>query len=344
LAKLKLSKISNKIIITGGTFNFLLSAEGACMSANDDSNLPDVEKVPLVIDAEFTEEEEIQSTTSSLNEISSQKTSRPLDLPFPTPTPDGRARVITVINQKGGVGKTTTVINIASQLALRGHRILVVDADSQGNCATGLGVDKSKVQHTTRDLILSPETAISARHATAVDGLHMIVGDRSLVGLEQEMLRQLGRERRLSEALEPLLPHYDVVIIDTPTSLGLVIINALVASNGVLIPVQREYFALEGLAMIAGTVREVRNLLNPHLGVDGVLLTMHASTLLNQQVASEILEHLPEFVIRPAIRRNIKLAEAPSHGVPIHLHDPNSNGGKDYQDVSGELEKRWGLK
>ena len=172
----------------------------------------------------------------------------------------------------------------------------------------------------------------------------MIVGDRSLVGLEQEMLRQLGRERRLSEALEPLLPHYDIVIIDTPPSLGLVTINALVASNGVLIPVQTEYFALEGLAMLAGTVREVRNLLNPHLGVDGVLLTMHASTLLNQQVASEILEHLPEFVIRPAIRRNIKLAEAPSHGVPIHLHDPNSNGGKDYQDVSGELEKRWGLK
>ena len=132
------------------------------MSANDDSNLPDVEKVPLVIDAEFTEEEEIQSTTSSLNEISSQKTSRPLDLPFPTPTPDGRARVITVINQKGGVGKTTTVINIASQLALRGHRILVVDADSQGNCATGLGVDKSKVQHTTRDLILSPGLEVSS--------------------------------------------------------------------------------------------------------------------------------------------------------------------------------------
>ena len=264
-------------------------------------------------------------------------------MPFPSPTPSGRARVVTVINQKGGVGKTTTVINIASQIALRGHRVLVVDADSQGNCATGLGVDKSKVKHTTRDLILSPETAVTARHATAVEGLHMIVGDRSLVGLEQEMLRQLGRERRLAEALQPLLPHYDIVIIDTPPSLGLVTINALVASDGVLIPVQTEYFALEGLAMLAGTLREVRNLLNPQLGVDGVLLTMHASTLLNQQVASEILEHLPEFIIHPAIRRNIKLAEAPSHGVPIHLHDPNSNGGQDYQGVSGALEKRWGL-
>ena len=327
-----------------GTFNFFLSAEGACMSINnEDTRLPEVEKVPLIIDVEFTEEEHIRSSVEELNPITTQQTSKPLELPFPSPTPSGRARVVTVINQKGGVGKTTTVINIASQIALRGHRVLVVDADSQGNCATGLGVDKSKVKHTTRDLILSPETAVTARHATAVDGLHMIVGDRSLVGLEQEMLRQLGRERRLAEALQPLLPHYDIVIIDTPPSLGLVTINALVASDGVLIPVQTEYFALEGLAMLAGTLREVRNLLNPQLGVDGVLLTMHASTLLNQQVASEILEHLPEFVVHPAIRRNIKLAEAPSHGVPIHLHDPNSNGGQDYQGVSDTLEKRWGL-
>ena len=338
--------IKFNVLITSdsGTFNFLLSAQGACMSVNDDDNqLPKVEKVPLIIDVEFTEDEAINPQSDNFNEVNTQQTNRPLDLPFSTPTPDGRARIVTVINQKGGVGKTTTVINIGSQLALRGHRVLVVDADSQGNCATGLGVDKSKVKHTTRDLILSPETAVSARHATAVDGLHMIVGDRSLVGLEQEMLRQLGRERRLAEALEPLLPHYDIVIIDTPPSLGLVTINALVASDGVLIPVQTEYFALEGLAMLAGTIREVRNLLNPRLGVDGVLLTMHANTLLNNQVASEILEHLPEFVIQPAIRRNIKLAEAPSHGVPIHLHDPNSNGGQDYQGVSNSLEQRWGL-
>ena len=338
--------IKFNVLITSdsGTFNFFLSAQGACMSVNDDDNqLPKVEKVPLIIDVEFTEDEASNPQSDNFNEVNTQQTNRPLDLPFPTPTPDGRARIVTVINQKGGVGKTTTVINIGSQLALRGHRVLVVDADSQGNCATGLGVDKSKVKHTTRDLILSPETAVSARHATAVDGLHMIVGDRSLVGLEQEMLRQLGRERRLAEALEPLLPHYDIVIIDTPPSLGLVTINALVASDGVLIPVQTEYFALEGLAMLAGTIREVRNLLNPRLGVDGVLLTMHANTLLNNQVASEILEHLPEFVIQPAIRRNIKLAEAPSHGVPIHLHDPNSNGGQDYQGVSNSLEQRWGL-
>ena len=307
--------------------------------------LPEVESAPLVVDVEFTEVEE-ESTAPSLDaveEISVARARRPLDLPEAQPTPEGRARVVTVINQKGGVGKTTTVINIAAQLALRGHSVLVVDADSQGNCATGLGVDKSKVSATTRDLILNPESAVNARHATAVEGLHLIVGDRTLVGLEQEMLRQLGRERRLTEALEPLLEHYDIVLIDTPPTLGLVPVNALVASDGILIPVQTEYFALEGLALLAGTIREVRALLNPRLGVDGVLLTMHAPTLLNQQVASEVREAFPELVVEPAIRRNIKLAEAPSHGIPIHLHDPTSAGGQDYQAMTSVLERRWGL-
>ena len=307
--------------------------------------LPEAKSAPLVIDVEFTEVEE-ESTVPSLDaveEISVARARRPLDLPEAQPTPEGRARVVTVINQKGGVGKTTTVINIAAQLALRGHSVLVVDADSQGNCATGLGVDKSKVSATTRDLILNPESAVNARHATAVEGLHLIVGDRTLVGLEQEMLRQLGRERRLTEALEPLLEHYDIVLIDTPPTLGLVPVNALVASDGILIPVQTEYFALEGLALLAGTIREVRALLNPRLGVDGVLLTMHAPTLLNQQVASEVREAFPELVVEPAIRRNIKLAEAPSHGIPIHLHDPTSAGGQDYQAIATVLERRWGL-
>ncbi len=308
-------------------------------------NLPEVDEAPLIIDIEFTETEDNDHvlTTDSYEDVQTTKTDDALNLPKSLTTPKGRARIVTVINQKGGVGKTTTVINIAAQLALRGYNILVIDSDSQGNCATGLGVDKSKVKETTRDLILNPETAISARHATAVDGLHIIVGDKNLIGLEQEMLRQLGRERRLVEALNPLLPHYDVIFIDTPPSLGLVTINALVASDGLLIPVQTEYFALEGLALLSGTIKEVRNLLNPRLGVDGVLLTMHSSTLLNQQVANEVLDYFPELIVRPAIRRNIKLAEAPSHGIPIHLYDPKSAGGQDYQKVTSVLEKRWGL-
>ena len=142
-------------------------------------------------------------------------------------------------------------------------------------------------------MILNPETAVDSRHASAVENLHIIVGDRTLIGLEQEMMRQLGREKRMKEALKPLLSHYDIVIIDTPPTLGLVTINALVASDAILIPVQTEYFALEGLAMLAGTIREVRSLLNERLGVDGVLLTMHSSSLLNKQVAGELLESLP---------------------------------------------------
>jgi len=314
-------------------------------SSEDGEALPEVKAVPLVLDVEFTEDEDetLAPPLDAVDEISTARARRPMELPASLPTPPGRARVVTVTNQKGGVGKTTTVINVAAQLALRGHRVLVVDTDSQGNCATGLGVDKSRVRTTTRDLMLSPEKAGDSRHATAVDNLHIIVGDRSLIGIEQEMLRQLGRERRMKEALEPLLPHYDIVLIDTPPALGLVMINALVASDGILIPVQTEYFALEGLALLAGTIREVRSLLNKDLGVDGVMLTMHAQTLLNQQVAGELLETFPELVIKPAIRRNIRLAEAPSHGIPIHLHDPSSAGGQDYQAIATVLERRWGL-
>ena len=314
-------------------------------SKDSDQSLPEVGEAPLIIDVEFLEEDDetLAQPLDSIEEVSFATPRSAMELPPSLPTPQGRARVVTVINQKGGVGKTTTVINIAAQIALRGFRVLVIDSDSQGNCATGLGVDKSKVKNTTRDLILSPETAIDSRHATAVENLHIIVGDRSLIGLEQEMMRQLGREKRMKEALQPLLAHYDLVLIDTPPSLGLVTINALVASDGVLVPVQTEYFALEGLALLSGTIREVRSLLNERLGVDGVLLTMHSQTLLNKQVAGEVLENFPDLVVKPAIRRNVRLAEAPSHGIPIHLHDPSSPGGKDYQDIATELQHRWSL-
>ncbi|MEC8171218.1 MAG: AAA family ATPase [Candidatus Thermoplasmatota archaeon] len=314
-------------------------------SKDSDQSLPEVGEAPLIIDVEFLEEEDetLAQPLDSIEEVSFSRPRSAMELPPSLPTPQGRARVVTVINQKGGVGKTTTVINIAAQIALRGFRVLVIDSDSQGNCATGLGVDKSKVKNTTRDMILRPETAVDSRHATAVENLHIIVGDRSLIGLEQEMMRQLGREKRMKEALQPLLAHYDLVLIDTPPSLGLVTINALVASDGVLVPVQTEYFALEGLALLSGTIREVRSLLNERLGVDGVLLTMHSQTLLNKQVAGEVLENFPDLVVKPAIRRNVRLAEAPSHGIPIHLHDPSSPGGKDYQDIATELQHRWSL-
>jgi chromosome partitioning protein len=304
-------------------------------------SLPEAKLAPQVFDVEFTEEE--LPSPSKEADIGHAEPRPALDLPTAEPTPDGRARVVTVINQKGGVAKTTTVINVAARLATFGNRVLVVDCDAQGNCATGMGIDKSRVRAGTRTLMLEPERAVQTRSATSVENLHLVVGDRSLVGLEEELISQLGRERKLAEGLAPLLPHYDIVLIDTPPSLGQVTINALVAADAVLIPVQTEYFALEGLALLASTIREVRRRLNPRLGVDAVVLTMHAPTLLNAQVAAQIRETFPDLVVDPPVRRNIRIAEAPSHGVPIHVHAPDSAGGRDYLALAKALAERWGL-
>ncbi len=306
----------------------------------DETPFPEASPAPMIIDVEF---EEVEVSSPVEREVGQSEVREPLDLPRADPSPSGRARVVTVINQKGGVAKTTTVINVAAHLAINGHKVLVVDCDSQGNCGTGFGIDKSRVRYGTRSLMVEPEMAVRARHATAIENLHLIVADRTLVGIEEELIAELGRERRLAEGLEPLLPHYDIILIDTPPSLGLVSINALVASDAVVIPVQTEYFALEGLALLASTIREVRHRLNPRLGVDAVIMTMHAPTLLNSQVAAQLKETFPDLVVEPPVRRNIRLAEAPSHGVPIHIHAPNSHGGRDYRNLSASLIELWGL-
>lgn len=304
----------------------------------DEEDLPEALPAPLVV--EFSEE---VIEGPEIEEFGAAEPRAAVELPRAEMTPEGRARVVTIMNQKGGVGKTTTVINVATHLALNGIRVLVVDCDQQGNCATGLGIDKSRVEHTTRTLFTEPELAAACRHATAVPGLHLIVGERSLVGLEQELSSRLGRERCLIEGLELLMPHYDLILLDTAPSLGLVTINALVASDAVLVPVQTEFFALEGVAMLASTVREVRRRLNPRLGFDGVMMTMHAPTLLNSQVMGQLKETFDDLIVEPPIRRNIKLAEAPSEGIPIHIHAPESNGGKDYRELAVNLAERWNL-
>lgn len=305
-----------------------------------DTSIPEAAPAPLVIDVEFVEKE---ISSPQFEELGQAEIREPLNLPRAEKTHAGKARVVSVINQKGGVAKTTTVINVATHLAINGVKVLVIDCDSQGNCATGFGIDKSRIRYGTRTLMTSPEDSIRARHATAIENLHLIVGDRSLVGIEDELVSQLGRERLLSEGLEPLLPHYDLILIDTPPSLGLVSINALVASDAVVIPVQTEYFALEGLALLASTIREIRHRLNPRLGVDAVIMTMHAPTLLNGQVAAQVRETFPDLVVDPPIRRNIRLAEAPSHGTPIHIHAPKSAGGQDYANLSNALKELWGF-
>ena len=311
------------------------------MGSEDDDVLPQATPAPLVVD--FEVEEVDDAPIIEPQEIGKAEPRSEITLPEGAPSRPGLARVVTVINQKGGVGKTTTVINVAAHLALKGLRVLVIDCDQQGNCATGLGIDKTRVQHTTRTLIMEPELAVACRHATAIPGLHMVVGDRSLIGMEQEMSSELGREARLSEAIESLLPHYDIILVDTPPSLGTLSLNALVASDGVLVPVQTEYFALEGVAMLVNTVKEVRRRLNPRLGFDGVMMTMHAPTVLNAGVKAQLEETFGDLIVGEPIRRNIKLAESSSEGVPIHVHAPNSNGGRDYRVLADALAARWGF-
>jgi len=292
----------------------------------------------LIHDVSFVE---VERPVSNDTNDTGAKPRKSLEIPNSLPTEDGLARIVTITNQKGGVGKTTSVINIATHLAIRGARVLVVDCDAQGNCASGLGIDKSKTNITTKDVILTPSISIQARHATAVEGLHLIVGDHNLVGVEESLAAQLGRERRLVEALAPLRPHYDLILIDTAPSMSIVSINALTASDGILIPVQTEYLALEGVALLMGTIQEVRRLLNHSLGVDAVIMTMHAPTLLNTQVAGHLREIFGDLVLEPPIRRNIRLAESPSQGVPIQFHAPQSHGGEDYSRLSSELEALW---
>ena len=301
MAFIQLSQFNIIFIISSGIFNCLTISVCIVTKLKDKTPLPDVDTAPLIVDVEFIEtEEDIDiPVLDSFEKVHTSKKYGAVELPKSLTTPKGRARVVTVINQKGGVGKTTTVINIASQLALRGHNILVIDCDSQGNCATGLGVDKSKVRETTRDLILNPESAISARHATAVDKLHLIVGDKNLIGLEQEMLRQLGREKRLTEALEPLLPHYDIILIDTPPSLGLVTINALVASDGLIIPVQTEYFALEGLGKLLNTIKIVQTRLNSNLSIAKLRGEWHEYQSINhKEKVNCLVTYHPAFLLR----------------------------------------------
>lgn len=248
------------------------------------------------------------------------------------------AKIIAVVTQKGGVGKTTTAVNLASCIAAQGKRVLLVDTDPQGNATSGVGLDKRTVQRSTYDLLMGNEGNENAAVSTAFDHLHIIPSSMALAGAELEMVDLPRRESRLKAALAPYRDQYDYIFIDCPPALGLLTLNALVAADTFLLPTQPEYYALEGLSQLIATVRQVKRLYNPTLELEGVLFTMYdGRTHLTQQVVAEVKKFFPRKVYGTVIPRSVRLAEAPSYGRPINYYDDRSKGGKAYADLAKEF-------
>lgn len=247
-------------------------------------------------------------------------------------------KIISIANQKGGVGKTTTAINLAASLAVLEKRVLIVDADPQANASSGLGIDVRKVGSTIYDCLVDGADPVQAIISCNIDNLDIIPSNIDLVGAEIEMLNMEKRESVLKEMLKKIPDGYDYMLIDCSPSLGLLTVNALTASDSVIVPVQCEYFALEGLGKLLNTIKIIQNNLNTDLQIEGFLLTMYDSRLrLSNQVVDEVRKHFQQMVFETIIQRNIKLSEAPSFGQPALLYDAESRGAVNYLNLAREL-------
>ena len=261
------------------------------------------------------------------------------------PIAPGDTRIVSVANQKGGVAKTTTSVNLGCALALRGHRVLVVDIDPQANATTGLGVDKSTVDKSTYDLLTGEGSIAEIARPTDIKNLSVAPASLDLAGAEVELAGATAREKRLADALVAARGNYELVFLDCPPSLGLLTVNALAAAEDLIVPVQCEYYALEGLGQLVETADRVRRSLNPELRIAGFVLTMYdGRTKLSSQVAEEVRSHFGDLVYGSVIPRSVRLSEAPSFGEPVVTLDPSSRGATSYRKLAAEVEARYGLR
>ena len=247
-------------------------------------------------------------------------------------------RVIAVANQKGGVGKTTSAINLAASLALAEQRTLLIDCDPQGNATAGIGFRKDPARRTLYNALILGEPLEKIILKTQIDGLDLIPADKNLVGAEVELVSAKNREYQLKKVIEQIRESYDYIVMDCPPALGLLTLNALTAADSVLVPIQCEYLALEGVSELLDTLMRIRRTLNPNLAIEGIVLTMYDErTILSKQVASDLRSFFGTQVFESVIPRNVRLAEAPSHGKPIHFYDIHSRGAEAYINLAKEV-------